>query len=622
MHLRHILPFCLWTLLVSAGPAAALQDLGSVLQKADALLDQAKAAYDEARTSRSVAMFVDAGFKLEEARIKYLVLQEIGSSDQQKTAGERLRAVAQLLKLVNDGKVAVHSPPVPEPPAPDKTPPADPAAKPEPAAPPQAPPIDVMKRHQVPDAKSQKDAEKLIRDLLKAEYAKKAVADRRALARLLLEHAAKNRNDAATLWVLCREAQDIAVQSCDVKASIDAVEVAAAAFDVDPLPMKVAALTAAAKAAKTPEDFEQLAAVHLDLVDEFVGSDQYDLAEKAAAAAVQFARRTPFIPLVNRSSARAKEVAEAKTLYQAMRGVMETLAKSSDDPGGNLEMGKFLCFVKGSWDLGLRFLVKGSDVAMKALAEKELALSLQVADRIAVADGWYDLFEQEKSPLCKSQLLAHARWLYEAVLADAPSLQRLRIERRLAALPRGDGSGVNLLSLIDPLKDKISGLWKATSKGLSSPRMMDSLLQVPYVPPDEYDLEVVAEWQEGEDGLGIGLARGKAQVMMVIGSWGQTVSGLRLVDGVFENENPTSHKGPVFTKGKPARIVCSVRRTSIDVTVDGRKIVSWKADYSKFSLGHWAVPRKDALFLCSLNNVYEITRMSLTPVSGQGKKIR
>jgi hypothetical protein len=30
---------------------------------------------------------------------------------------------------------------------------------------------------------------------------------------------------------------------------------------------------------------------------------------------------------------------------------------------------RFLCFVKGNWDLGLRFIVKGSDAALKSIAE-------------------------------------------------------------------------------------------------------------------------------------------------------------------------------------------------------------------------------------------------------------
>src|SRR5471032_2751946 len=83
------------------------QDLDKVLSKADALLDEAKTNYEAARSQNSATLFVEAGFKLEEARIKYLALQEIGEGDKQKVAVERLRVVNQLGKLIHDGKVAV-----------------------------------------------------------------------------------------------------------------------------------------------------------------------------------------------------------------------------------------------------------------------------------------------------------------------------------------------------------------------------------------------------------------------------------------------------------------------------------------------------------------------------------
>src|SRR6058998_2218718 len=83
------------------------QDVDKILERADKLLEEAKAGYEDASSKGAVAGFIDAGFKLEEARIKYLVLQEIGSPDRQTLAADRLRAVNQLGKLIHDGKVAV-----------------------------------------------------------------------------------------------------------------------------------------------------------------------------------------------------------------------------------------------------------------------------------------------------------------------------------------------------------------------------------------------------------------------------------------------------------------------------------------------------------------------------------
>jgi len=61
----------------SSAQQAPPQD-DKILERGDSLLEEAKSAYEEARTKSSVPGFVEAGFKLEEARIKFIVLQEIG----------------------------------------------------------------------------------------------------------------------------------------------------------------------------------------------------------------------------------------------------------------------------------------------------------------------------------------------------------------------------------------------------------------------------------------------------------------------------------------------------------------------------------------------------------------
>jgi formylglycine-generating enzyme required for sulfatase activity len=416
------------------------QDLEKILARADKLLEESKAAYQTAASTSSPEAFVDAGFKLEEARIKYLVLQELATGETQKTAADRLRAVNQLGKLIHDGRVAVtgtpavavpEKPPEPDPAAPKKEAPPPPPPPPVPAA---TPAVDVSRRLPIPEPAAQRETEKILRDLFKEAYSKKTPADRKALVRVLLDQAAKSQNDPVTLWVLYKEAQDQAVQSCDPSGALESIDAAARVFDVDAMAMRQAALMGAGKSAKTPEELIPLTEALLKLIDELIREDQYDSADKVAAAAVLHARNSRDADLLAQVTIRAKEVSEAKTLYQSMKSVMQTQAKNPDDPGANLEIGRFLCFVKGSWDLGLRFMVKGSDAALKALAEKELAFPPQLADRVALADSWYGLMEKEKSPLRKSQLLAHARQIYENALTEATALLRIRIEKRLGEI--------------------------------------------------------------------------------------------------------------------------------------------------------------------------------------------
>src|SRR5436190_16375659 len=131
------------------------QDLDVVLQKADALLEQAKSEYEAARDQGSSGGFVTAGFRLEEARLKYIALQEIGTPEKQKIAADRIRAVNQLGKLIHDGKVAVTGTPAAET-VPDKPAPAPDAPPPAPAPPPMKA-AEIMTRSAPPEAAKQKD---------------------------------------------------------------------------------------------------------------------------------------------------------------------------------------------------------------------------------------------------------------------------------------------------------------------------------------------------------------------------------------------------------------------------------------------------------------------------------
>jgi hypothetical protein len=615
--------FRLFLIALVASQASGQED--QILERGEKLLEEAKSAYEEAKTKSSVPGFVDAGFKLEEARIKFIVLQEIGAPEKQKIAADRLRAINQLSKLIHDGKVAVNSPPT----DPVTAKPADaPAAtpKPEPEAATAAP--DVTKRSAVPDVAKQREAEKLVKELFKDQYAKKLPADRQALSRALFEQGVKTPEDRTAQWVLWREAQDVSVQNGDVRGALRAVEAAAGLFDVDALQMKQSALTSAAKAIKTPVEFGELASALLDLVDALIAADQYEGADKAAVQALAAAKKSGDAGLVARATTRSKVVAEAKTRFLAMKSVLQTLAKTPDDPAANNEMGQFLCFVKGTWDLGLRFLVKGSDPALKALAEKELALTGQAADQVAVADGWWDLAATEKSPLRKTQMISHAAGIYEAAVLSASGLVKAKIEKRLSEVEptAGVSKPVDLLRLIDPKADAILGQWKLEDGVLSSNATAAGRVQIMYQPPEEYDVTMVFSRRSGIDNISMGLVTGGTQFCVSIdGFAGQGGASLiESIDGGGPLErNPSVVRGLHAQGNQPHTVVYSVRKGRISATVDGKKLLSWEGESRRLSPNPvWKVPDGRAMSLGSWGVELSVTKLILTPVTGQGKKLR
>ena len=77
-------------------------------------------------------------------------------------------------------------------------------------------------RTPAPSTEDAAKAEKLIKELFKADYAKVRTPDRVALAAKLLQQAGETTDDAASRFVLIREARDIAAKAGDSELALKA----------------------------------------------------------------------------------------------------------------------------------------------------------------------------------------------------------------------------------------------------------------------------------------------------------------------------------------------------------------------------------------------------------------
>ena len=66
-----------------------------------------------------------------------------------------------------------------------------------------------------------------------------------------------------------------------------------------------------------------------------------------------------------------------------------------------------------------------------------------------------------------------------------------------------------------------------------------------------------------------------------------------------------------------------MRKDSVAVSIDGREIIQWKGDRSRLSLSdYWKTPHDNALFVGAYDCRYRITRITLLPMIGEGKRLR
>jgi len=75
-----------------------------------------------------------------------------------------------------------------------------------------------------PEPASLRESEKALREIFKDDYARKAPADRAALAAKLVEQAKKTTDDRSAQFVLYREAQDLYGQAGDADSAFRTID--------------------------------------------------------------------------------------------------------------------------------------------------------------------------------------------------------------------------------------------------------------------------------------------------------------------------------------------------------------------------------------------------------------
>jgi hypothetical protein len=204
--------------------------------------------------------------------------------------------------------------------------------------------------------------------------------------------------------------------------------------------------------------------------------------------------------------------------------------------------------------------------------------------------------------------------------SDAPR----SLERPLLPSPR-PAEAIDLLALVDVKQDHVAGEWTLEGGRLTSPKQYGARIELPYVPPAEYELTIIAEPLDEPNGLILGNICG-GQRFLALTSYDlgdEPASALENVAGKNVGANATTVRRAVFQKNRPSCLVCTVRKDSVTVTCDGHPLLEWKGDPQELSLGdYWKTPHENVLFLGAYDCRYRFSRATLVPLSGSGKPLR
>lgn len=268
--------------------------------------------------------------------------------------------------------------------------------------------------------------------------------------------AARKSAKPASKYALLVAAEEKAVQAGDFAKAIDVIDERAEMFEVDALPGRLDMLREASKTAADAND--EVYELAVKVAGDAIEAERFDVATKAAALAGQVAAvldqqslakavRSPFDQNANgpgqstpparaagaadvsRKGESAKQlrlaVSECKKLHQKFEQASREIEKTPEDQKSLEIIGKYLCFVKGDWEGGLRALADGDQGTLRSLAERELALLLDggadPAKVFALAGDWWALADapRRSNDLPASAVATvknHAAGIYERIL--------------------------------------------------------------------------------------------------------------------------------------------------------------------------------------------------------------
>jgi hypothetical protein len=183
---------------------------------------------------------------------------------------------------------------------------------------------------------------------------------------------------------------------------------------------------------------------------------------------------------------------------------------------------------------------------------------------------------------------------------------------------------IDLLRLIDPQRDAEVGKWRmqpgAAGAVLESDDTTLARIAIPYDPPAEYDFKITFTRTAGDNCMTQIFTHGGNQAALVLYGWKNTICGLQHINKIAADKNSTGVRGLANTNGEKHTSLLRVRKDSIEVYLDGKRIIRLPSFGSELSNQHWPVPAP--LGLGTQNSPTLIHSAELTEITGQGRPLR
>ena len=286
-------------------------------------------------------------------------------------------------------------------------------------------------RAAIPGDVAQLKAEGTVHQILKAEYARKQPAERKALIHKLITLAGETTDDRAARYVMLRDARDFAVELHDPSLALQAIETLVGAFEIDPSAAKLSAFEKIVAATSTQSALKAIFEDALPSSETAESHDEYEEAMRFAQLAGTAARKGRLgQSATDDADYRLSQAKKERESYLTIRPAIEKLRAAPDDAEANTTVGKYRCFLQGRWDEGLKNLTKGTSAALRDLADIDLKAPRTGTAEVKVADAWWE-YAQTAPADERWGAQARTRYWYGRAMPGLAGLDKAKAEVRL-----------------------------------------------------------------------------------------------------------------------------------------------------------------------------------------------
>ena len=259
--------------------------------------------------------------------------------------------------------------------------------------------------------------------------AAKTAAAKIALANRLVSKS-NTESISATRYAFLMVAHDLAIETGNATQVLSIIEKLNAAFQIDATARKLASLQSVGKSIKSREVLRSFLGLLAEEYRNAVDIDRFDVAESLLETATTAARKlrdTNWSRLLVTTRAELKELRQEFAEYQRALSTLENVPR---DPEALMNVAKFVCLRKDSWDAGLKRLANIDDAALLDLLVRNSAGATETVSQVKLADDWWTWIRADRRKTRDWLRPIPASW-YANALTKVNGLERTRLEKRL-----------------------------------------------------------------------------------------------------------------------------------------------------------------------------------------------